>query len=215
MLYTLIPQLRAVIGSVPLQLMLHELWLGNDAQPTLKHRVTGALQKSSLRRLLSMLKPARIATTNPVYAALLKTIGVTPTISPLFSTLPVLLNEPVPEEIALQLRPCNDWIGLFFGGLYREWKPEPFFTRLASAARARGRSVGLVQLGNAGGEGGQIWSELERDYESTFTFVRLGQQPAAVVSAVMQVADFGIAASPWTSSAKAVPPPRCSITVCP
>jgi hypothetical protein len=197
-LFAAIPGLRALTSRVPLHLMLHELWLGNDAVPHLRHRLVGWLQKASLRRLLSTLRPALVSTTNPVYAALLKTIGVEAKIIPLFGNIPIAPDESLPEDIADRLRPRPDWIGLFFGGLYREWRPEPFFGRLARAARMAGRSVGLVQLGNAGGEGDAIWSELERDYASTFNFVRLGPQPAAIVSAVMQQADFGIAASPWS-----------------
>ncbi len=198
LLFSVIPRLRALIGATPLHLMLHELWLGNDAVPTLRHRLTGALQKASLRRLLAALKPALVATTNPVYAALLKTIGVNAVIQPLFGNVPVLPDAPLPEEVADRLRPCSDWVGLFFGGLYREWQPQPFFGRLERIARAAGRSVALVQLGRAGEVGDAIWSRLERDYASTFTFVRLGPQPAPVVSAVMQRCDFGIAASPWS-----------------
>ena len=198
LLFAAIPRLRALIGRTRLHLMLHELWLGNDAVPTLRHRVIGALQKSSLRRLIQTLHPAIVATTNPVYAALLQTIGVQAEINPLFSTVPVLPGEPLPEDVAVKLRPCSDWIGLFFGGLYREWQPEPFFGRLERIARAAGRSVALVQLGRAGEAGDAIWSRLEHDYAATFTFVRVGPQPAPVVSGVMQACDFGIAASPWS-----------------
>jgi len=197
-LFAAIPRLQAVVGRVPLHLMLHELWLGNDAVPQLRHRVVGWLQKSSLRRLLATLRPVFVSTTNPVYAALLKTIDVDAGIVPLFGNIPITRDEPLPDDIVNRLQPCPDWMGLFFGGLYREWHPEPFFGRLARAARKAGRSVGLVQLGNAGGEGDAIWKELERDYAATFNFVRLGPQPAPVVSAVMQKADFGIAASPWS-----------------
>jgi hypothetical protein len=197
LLFAAIPRLRALIGGVPLHLMLHELWLGNDAAPSFKHRLVGALQKASLRRLVETLQPALVATTNPVYAALLATIGVKAAITPLFSTVPVLPGEPLPEDIARRLRPGSNRIGLFFGALYHEWKPEPFFGRLERAARTAGRSVALVQLGRAGAAGDAVWSQLERDYAAPFTFVRLGPQPGPVVSAVMQACDFGIAASPW------------------
>ena len=196
-LFGVIPRLQAVVGGVPLHLMMHEVWLGNDAVPRLRHRVAGWLQKSSLQRLLSTLRPRLIATTNPVYAALLKTIGVEADILPLFGNIPIA-GASLPDNIAARLQPSPDWVGLFFGGLYREWQPEPFLGRLERAARTAGRSVGLVQLGNAGGEGGVIWSELERDYAATFNFIWLGPQPAPVVSAVMQKANFGIAASPWS-----------------
>jgi len=196
-LFKVIPKLQALVGDIPLHLMLHEVWLGNDAVPRLRHRLVGWLQKSSLQRLLATLRPRLVATTNPVYAALLKTIGVEADILPLFGNIPIS-HEALPDEVAAQLQPAPDWLGLFFGGLYREWQPEPFLGRLECAARTAGKSVGLVQIGKAGGEGDVIWSELERDYAATFNFVRLGPQPAPVISAVMQKADFGIAASPWS-----------------
>jgi hypothetical protein len=198
LLFAATARLQTLIGRVPLHLMLHELWLGNDAVPRLRHRVMGWMQKSSLGQLLARLRPALVTTTNPVYAALLKTIGVDAGILPLFGNIPIAAGEPLPDDIANRLRPLSDWTGLFFGGLYREWRPEPFFGRLARAARTAGRSVGLVQIGNPGGEGDAIWSGLERDYAATFNFIRLGPQPAPVVSAMMQLADFGIAASPWS-----------------
>jgi hypothetical protein len=198
LLFAALPHLRAIIGRTRLHLMLHELWLGNDEVPTLRHRAIGFLQRTSLRRLIATLRPALVGTTNPVYAALLRTINVEADILPLCGNIPITPKARLPQEIAFFRHPEKTWLGLFFGGLYREWKPEPFFSQLARASRAAERSVGLVQVGNAGGEGEKIWSELERDYGSAFRFFTLGPQPAATVSALMLAADFGIAASPWS-----------------
>jgi hypothetical protein len=191
--------LREIVGDARLHLMLHELWLGNDAVPAWRHRVMGFLQSTSLRRLIATLHPALVATTNPVYAAQARTIGVEAEVLPLCGNIPI---EPdgaaLPEPIAAFLESGKTWLGLFFGGLYRQWKPEPFFGQLARAAQATGRSVGLVQVGNAGGEGEKIWAELERDYAATFRFFTLGPQSAPAVSALMLAADFGVAASPWS-----------------
>jgi hypothetical protein len=186
-----------VIGPARLHVMFHELWLGNDARPSLRHRVTGWLQKRSLRRMLAVLHPAFVSTTNPFYAALLKTIGVDAAILPLFGNIPIAAHEPVPEAVAAYHRPGKTWLGVFFGGLYPEWKPEPFFGRLERAAQKAGRSVVLTQLGHPGGEGAEIWRGLEQTYSGRFRFLQLGPQPAEAVSAILQAADFGIAASPW------------------
>ena len=198
LLFTATSRLHAVIGSTRLHLMLHELWLGNDAAPRLRHRAIGWLQKTSLRRMLATLRPAIVATTNPVYAALLQTIGVEAEIEPLFGNIPIALFEPLPQPIAACHSPGKTWLGVFFGGLYREWKPEPFFGRLGRAAEKAGRRVILAQLGHAGAEGDEVWAELERNHASHFRFLKLGPQPARAISAVLQAADFGIAASPWT-----------------
>jgi hypothetical protein len=198
LLFAALPHLQAIIGRIRLHLMLHELWLGNDEVPTWRHRAIGYLQRASLRRLIATLRPALVSTTNPVYAALLGTIGVKADILPLCGNIPITPGAPLPKEVAAFRQPDKTWLGLFFGGLYREWKPEPFFGQLARAARTAGRSVGLVQVGNAGGEGEKVWSELEREYASAFRFFTLGPQPASTVSALMLAADFGIAASPWS-----------------
>jgi hypothetical protein len=191
--------LQAIVaGGARLHLMLHELWLGNDEAPMWRHRVMGFLQRASLRRLIAALRPALITTTNPVYAAQFRTLGMEAGILPLCGNIPISLDAPLPESVAAFRQSGKTWLGLFFGGLYREWKPEPFFGQLARAARLAGRSVGLVQVGNAGGEGEKIWSELARDYASTFHFITLGPQPAPTVSALMLAADFGVAASPWS-----------------
>lgn len=198
LLFTAVPRLRAIIGGARLHLMLHELWLGNDAMPAWRHRIMGFLQSISLRQLIMVLHPALVTTTNPVYAAQVRTIGVEAKILPLCGNIPIRPDAPLPATITSFRQPGRTWLGLFFGGLYRQWQPEPFFGQLARAARAAGRTVGLVQIGNAGGEGDKIWASLKNDYASMFHFFSLGPQPAPTVSALMLAADFGVAASPWS-----------------
>ena len=200
LLFEPLPTLRAIVGETPLHLMLHELWLGNDEVPSLRHRIIGFLQRISLQRLISTLRPRMIATSNPVYAALLKTIGRDARISPLFGNIPITSGGSLPAaltETGIVENP-DWWLGLFFGGLYPQWKPEPFFTQLARAAKKAAKHVCLVLAGNAGGDGEKIWADLVRDYSDSFRFVAVGEQPAPVVSSLMQAADFGIAASPWS-----------------
>ena len=137
-------------------------------------------------------------------------------ILPLCGNIPIKPDAPLPEPIAAFRQTGKTWLGLFFGGLYREWKPEPFFSQLARAAHTAGRSVGLVQVGNAGGEGDEIWSEIERDYASTFRFFTLG--PAARVRPFPRSCSPPISASPprpGASSARAARPRPCSTTACP
>jgi hypothetical protein len=106
MLFQATPGLRRVVGPARLHLMFHELWVGNEKHPTLRHRLTGWPQKRSLRRMLETLRPAYVTTTNPFYAALLKSIGVDASILPLFGNVPVAAPEPPPEAVAGYHRPC-------------------------------------------------------------------------------------------------------------
>jgi glycosyltransferase involved in cell wall biosynthesis len=202
LLYGVIPKLRKIVAGTPLHLMMHELWLGNDRSPSWRHRLIGFFQRDSLGKLISVLRPRLVETTNPVYAALLRTIGVRAEILPLFGNIPVVAGA-VPPEILAKAGFASGargewWLGLFFGGLHPEWKPEPFLGILSRAAQQERKRVCLVLAGNAGGDGERIWNGLARDYAGSFHFLRLGAQPANVVSALMQSADFGVAASPWS-----------------
>jgi glycosyltransferase involved in cell wall biosynthesis len=202
LLFEAVPKLREIVGPARLHLMLHELWLGNDEFPTWRHGLIGFLQRLSLRRLIATLRPRLIATSNPVYAALLRTIGVEAAIVPLFGNIPIAENPAFPVALAeagitAQVRD-EWWIGLFFGGLYPEWKPEPFLSILKRAASRAGRRVCLVLAGNAGAEGKQIWRDMAQLHSGPITFLRLGKQQEEALSSLMQHADFGVAASPWS-----------------
>jgi hypothetical protein len=70
-------------------------------------------------------------------------------------------------------------------------------TYLESAARKAGKKICLILSGRTGTYGDEIWQKMQRDYGSRCAFLNLGEQPAELLSALLQSADFGIAASPW------------------
>jgi hypothetical protein len=88
-------------------------------------------------------------------------------------------------------------MGLFFGTLYPEWKPEPFMSILIAASAKASRRTCLISAGRAGGWGEATWKKMEHDYARSADFIQLGEQPARQISALMLAADFGVAASPW------------------
>jgi hypothetical protein len=89
------------------------------------------------------------------------------------------------------------WLGLFFGALHSDWKSEPLVGTLIRAARLAHKRICLVLAGRPGAPGEAIWKNLQRDYRHDIVFVKFGEQPAETISALMQIADFGISASPW------------------
>jgi len=194
---------EATVGT-PLHLMLHELWLGAGRPSPLRHHLMGAFQKLGVKRLVRELHPRLITTSNPVYAAMLKSVGIVAQVLPLFGNVPIL---PTAELPALeQLLPGTGvtekdrrdwWVGVFFGALPPEWKAEPFLSTLLRAAGRAGKRVCLVLAGRAGESGRATWRSLQRDYSTRLALAELGEQPAATISALLQKADFGIAGSPW------------------
>ena len=69
-------------------------------------------------------------------------------------------------------------------------------TILKRVAQKNGKRICLLSLGRLGAAGRDIWEKLKCAYPDLALPV-LGEQPAEVVSIIMQTADFGVAASPW------------------
>jgi glycosyltransferase involved in cell wall biosynthesis len=199
----LVPGLRSMTAGLPLHLMFHELWLGAGRPSPLRFYLMGRLQLFGLRRLVAALKPRLITVSNPVHAAMLRGLGLQPRILPLFGNVPIAENGALPLEKLLPgtgLTEENraEWmLGVFFGSLHPQWKPEPFFGRLLRAADRAGKRVCLVLVGRAGGAGEAIWRRLQADYGAKIAFLYLGEQPARVISGLLQRGDFGVATSPW------------------
>ncbi len=203
MLFNFASSIRPIIGRVPLHIMFHELWLGAGRPSPLRFHVTGFFQRIAIRRLLAELKPELVTASNPVHVEMLRTLGTNAAILPLFGNVPIAPGDfPVISKILAGTgitteNRAESWIGLFFGSLHPEWKPEPFMTYLESAARKAGKKICLILSGRTGTYGDEIWQKMQRDYGSRCAFLNLGEQPAELLSALLQSADFGIAASPW------------------
>jgi hypothetical protein len=200
------PVLHELTSGRPLHLMFHELWTGGQGLSNLRHQLAGAIQRRSLKKMIAVLQPRLVTTSNPAFVAMLKRIGTTAALSPLFGNVPVAPASHA-REIPAQLAEAGMtldgpgrrawWLAIFFGAIHAEWKPEPFLGILRRAARRANKRVALVQTGRAGAAGEATWEKLKRKYRSDFVFLRLGEQPVATVSALLQVADFGVATSPW------------------
>jgi len=89
------------------------------------------------------------------------------------------------------------WLGLFFGTLHPQWEPQPFLGILLAAAKEADRRVGLLSVGRLGAAGEAIWERMTREHGEEIVFVKFGEQSGERISELLQIADFGIAASPW------------------
>ena len=198
--------LLPITAGIPLHVMFHELWIGVGKSSPLKEKVVGQVQRYYLQRLIERLKPDAISTSNALYLSLLEKLGLAASLLPLFGNIPI--DETTgPEKIPPALvRSClcdetgahpGRWLGLFFGTLHPEWKPEPFLSNLVTASTKANRTTCLVAAGRLGEHGAVTWEKMETDYAGTVDFLRLGELPAPQVSALMKAADFGLAASPW------------------
>ena len=197
-----VPFFSAATAGVPLHLMFHELWLGAGWPSPFRHYLMGRWQAQGIRRMLELLRPQWVTTSNPVYAAMLRSRGATPEILPLFGNIPLALELPALATLLAGTAITDGnreewWIGLFFGALHVKWKAEPLFSRLLAAAGSCGKKLALVSVGRSGPAGDAIWKHLEDKYRGRITLTDLGEKPESEISALLQSADFGLSASPW------------------
>lgn len=204
--WRLIPALQSVVAGKPLQIMFHELWIGFGEAAPLKERIVGALQRHCIRKLIRVLQPRAIHTSNITYVQLLKRVGGVALELPLFGNIPVFDcgSEPViPAQLLAAGVPSNaagrsGWLlALFFGTLHPEWQPQPLTDILLRAAQRLGKRLCLVSVGRMGASGEALWEKTRRDSGGEIVFVKCGEQSAAQISTLLQIADLGVAVTPW------------------
>jgi len=195
-----------IVKGSHLHMMFHETWIGSGVAPSLKARIIGRIQRHYIRELFQQLAPRLVTTSNGYYASQLHHLGITAVETPLFSNVPIRSIEQGPDipEKLIEAGLCdrkgthpNYWMGLFFGTLYPEWQEQPFMQILSSALAKTDRRACLVSAGRLGVHGKGRWQELTAKYGEAIDFMALGDCTESQISTLMQVADFGLAATPW------------------
>ncbi len=198
--------LETLIGGRPLQIMFHELWIGFGPAAPLKQRIVGALQRHCIFRMIRKLKPRAVHTSNATYVGLLKRGGIVATELPLFGNIPIhpIGPEPVlPAQLVAAGVPADPagrngwWLALFFGTLHHEWSPHPLTDILLRAAKRAGKRLCMISAGRLGASGEALWEKMRLEIGQEMVFVKCGEQSCEEISALLQMADFGVAVTPW------------------
>jgi glycosyltransferase involved in cell wall biosynthesis len=185
--FALAARLREIIGTRPLHIMFHEIWIGAETGAPIKERLLGALQRRTLLDMVLAISPHVIHTSNPAYVHLLREHGITATRLPLFGSIPVLPLQPKPRETR------DAMTFALFGTLHPVWPPEPLFTHLSGL----GKKITVMHIGRMG-SGATLWKKLVADYSNIFQFSTMGEQPPGEIAEFFSRADFGIATTPWS-----------------
>lgn len=192
------------------QVMFQELWIAFQTGSSLKNRLVGALQRHSIKGGVRALRPKLLQTSTPLFRAMLRTIGIEASVLPLAGSIPVnpdpgsdwflgLLGEAGAPVAAADRK--QHLAGGFFGAIYPNWEPEPFFSSLKKVAQKTGQKVTIFAAGRMGGGGEAIWERLAPAYPD-FHFHKLGELSFERVSQFLRNLDFGIAATPWLAIGK-------------
>ncbi len=179
-------RLRDIIGTAPVHLMLHELWIGMEEGASLKHRLIGSVQRHGVIELVKQLRPRVIHTSIPAYVHLLLRRGI------FAGRLPLFGNVPISHRAADGVPPQEKWTFVMFGTLHPVWPPEPLFSKL----RALDRPVEITHIGRIG-VGAELWEAMVLRYGAGIAFRQVGEQPPDRISELFATAHFGIATTPW------------------
>ncbi len=184
----------------PWEIMFHELWLGLNPSDPLKYRLLGWIQRRQILRLARQISPAVVHTQASVYVEVLRREKISAHLLPLFSNIPIA---PPPDEADMEnlltsegFLTASGWrtgrlIFVLFGSLHPEWNPQKMMQKLS------GQNPIFLTIGKLGAKGREIWQRFASDYADQAAFADLGELPPGKISAVLQWADAGVAASPW------------------
>jgi hypothetical protein len=179
-----LPQLLlAIVGQVPVQVMFHELWIGEQVGAPMKNRVVGFFQRKIIGGLVKSLRWRIAHTSNLTYVALLNRFGIASKHLPLFGNVPVVATEAPAHEGRLHLG--------MFGAIHPEWSPDELLARLVPL----GKPIQLSHIGRIG-PGEPLWQRLVERHGSEIELHRLGEQRLEGISAFLSALDFGISTTP-------------------
>jgi glycosyltransferase involved in cell wall biosynthesis len=181
-----LPQLlRAILGQTPVEVMLHELWIGEQMGAPLKVRVVGYCQRKIIKAVVKKLDCRVVHTSNPVYIQLLKRHRIPAKLLPLCGSVPVVLAEKLAESTDNVLR-----LGIF-GSIHPELSPDEMFAQLETL----GKPIQLYHIGRIG-PGESLWAELSERFGAKIEFFRLGERSLTEISQFFSFIDFGVATTP-------------------
>ncbi len=175
-------------------LYLHELWLGENRHAPLRHVLLGALQRRRILRLLALLRPALVLTSNAAYQAVLARHGIPARVLPLPGNLP----DPDAKDHAEAGRllaattPEAPRRAVVFGSIHEEWDPLPALDEW----RACGTGGALLVVGDAGVAGPRRLAAL-RQARPDLQITTTGRVAPGVAAALLARGEVAFATSPW------------------
>ncbi len=191
-------RLARMFSGVPHRhLMIHEAWKGAKVSAPVKDRIVAIPQSLLLRVVVRRYRPHVIQTQNRVYQEMLRTIGASASLLPLFGNIPIrsLEDDSAPPDLLAITHDPRNWIGGIFGGVLPDWPPESLFPLLLSAARGQGKKLVIVSGGRLASSEAK-WDGFVGAYPE-INFVKLGPLSPDQVAQFFLRLDFGIATTSW------------------
>lgn len=192
--------LSRMLKGYKVHIMMHELWVGEEKQASLKMKLFGKIQKFFILSFLKRIQPKVIQTSIPLYQQILNNYGYESQILPIFSNISlhrdisVDFKKELPEQLVGNR---GDYIVCcVFGSIYYDsWGMSNLFKLLADKGKSEGKKVIIASIGKIS-YGKEFWEILPSKYPD-LEFLTLGLRDEIFISNWLNhFVDFGIVTTP-------------------
>lgn len=177
-----------------LHIMFHEVWIGLECGCLRKHRLLGALQAWTIKRMVRQLKPDVIDTSIGVYQKALRCAGIESQLRPIPSNIPFANIDAATLTSEIK-ELCNAPFALLFGEVH----PNIDYLQAGNFIRAISdrlpTKLRVVHVGGMNVARKQIVEEVCRAAGLASPRFMAYQSPE-IISALMQRALFGVSSNP-------------------
>ncbi len=183
-------------------IMFHELWIGISTISPFKHKLVGYFQRQIAKSIIKHLAVKVFSTSNILYQKVLEKAGISATILPLFSSVPVINNDTaflsnVLQQLEIEDNERERWIlAGIFGNLYPDANLHAALSELLEQSLQEQKQVAFIGFGRMNETGTMELKRLEDLFSNNIRFLYLGEQPLTHVSYLLQLLDYGISCTP-------------------
>lgn len=190
-IHELTPLIKDLRQGRKLEIMFHELWVGEQPSLPFKHKIMGRIQEWQILRAMKIWQPDSLHTSNRLYQHVLKRHGWDSERLPIFGN--ITIAEPnTPENLQVKE---GERVILFPFSQRHDWNLRETLDRLLELSKAADVSLKLVQIGGLR-SGLQHWDHIESFVsEHNWSYLRLGPQSEETISQWMLAADIGISSA--------------------
>ena len=187
-----------------LQVMFHEIWIGEFPGAPWSQRICGSLQKRLVRKLLRATCPRLVNHSCAGAEVRLGRAGIQSKHLPIFGNVPPIDKlDPTRSfdllskaGLALSAEERSDWWILgFFGSIHEDWQVESL-APILNAAKQLGKQVAILSLGRLG-EAKRKWEKISEHHRDEVLWAKLGELDPQTMSQCLRGLDYGLTSTPW------------------
>jgi hypothetical protein len=198
----LLPSRLANLAPIPhWHLMFHEIWVGITRVSPIKHKIVGFFQRRIAKKMVRLLRPKVIHTSNPLYLELLSRAGIKAKRLPLFGNICLdnsqnkWMKACLLENGIAELN-RQDWlIAGMFGSCYPGYPLEDQVRKIAVHAVKSGKKTAFLGIGSGIGTG-RTWEMRVKNAAPTSIVRHYNWQEQSKVSAFLASLDIAMLSTP-------------------